>query len=180
MTRTPSEDEVVGPAIIRADYACDRNLTKIIGGPKGWRRLSPLQQANRKNQLAGGNPKYCASDRLEAGTAYSEHFDLAQSSGRNLLDLDHARGKIGGLPFSDAQANAIRWLQSVESHMGNADRVIIRKVCGEGLTPAEAIVHACGRDYAKATLARFREALDALCDSLVVIRSGSKEDKRRA
>jgi hypothetical protein len=50
--------------------------------------------------------------------------------------------------------------------MGANDAAIVRLVCGEGYTPAEAVRRVCGEGYRDATLARFREALDTAVTAL--------------
>lgn len=165
MAAIKDRDEIQSPAIVRPSHIQDRELTTVAGGPRGWRNVSPLQAAFAKGQLYGGNRKYDGLQRLDAGTVYSDTFALSQSSGRNILDLSsHGRG--GGLPYSIAQGQALCEIAVLDSHLGIRDRTIIRKVCGEGASLAEAVALACGPDFAKATLPRFRESLDALIEAL--------------
>ena len=166
MSRTkPAEVEIETPAIVTPAHTQDRELTTVAGGPRGWRKLSPLQVAHQKNQLAGGNPNYHAHQRYEAAMIYTAYFDTAQPNLPSSSDFDRVRGAGNGLPLSQAYCNATQALIAIESHLGRADRTIVRKVCGEGETLANAVRLACGPDFAKATLARFREALDALIEA---------------
>lgn len=170
MTRRAESADVLGPAIVREDHVQDRELTTVAGGPRGYRRLTPLQSAFDKGQLGGGSQKYNATQRMQAGEVYERHFLTSQASGRNMLDLDRAFGSSGGTTLGQAQIDAIRALVSIDSHLGLRDRSIIRAVCGEGCWPSEAVSKACGTDFAKATLPRFREALDALIEALESVR----------
>jgi hypothetical protein len=160
--RFPQPD---GPAKLSPDHVQDRGLTHIAGAPKGWRRLSPLESAFEKNQLAGGNAKYDAPARYNAGKEYEKHWLTSVSSGRDSTDIERVcSGPSVGL--SEAQQDSIRWLVAVHANMGVRDRKIILRVCGEGFWPSEAVSEACGTDYAKSTLARFREATDALIEAI--------------
>lgn len=158
------------PAFVRPDHAQDRELTTVAGGPRGWRKLSPLQSAYERGQLSGGNPKYLALQRFEAGLTYTAHWDISQSSGKNILDADRISCSGSGLAFTEVQFDALGAIKAIESNLSLRDKTIIRKVCGEGLWPSEAVALACGTDYTKATLARFREALDSLIEAIEVAR----------
>lgn len=162
--------EIETPAIVSPAHSQDRELSTVAGSPRGWRKLSPLQSAYEQGKLRGGNSRYQAIDRYEAGKIYERHFDLSQTSGRNMLDLDRGFGSSGGSTLGQAQIDAIRALVTIESNLGTHDRTIIRKVCGEGGKPAEAVSFVAGADYKDAVLARFREALDALIQAIEVAR----------
>ena len=55
----------------------------MAGAAKAWRKLSPLEAAYAKGQLAGGNPKFTAAQRFEAGQRYAQIFAACESSGRD-------------------------------------------------------------------------------------------------
>src|ERR1700759_4077847 len=105
---------VEGPAIIAPDHAQNRPFaleTEGRGRPqvapvKGWRRLSPLEQAFLKGQLAGGRAAHDAEARFAAGKRYGEMFALAQSSGRDSTDLDRITKSSGGASIGASQAAA--------------------------------------------------------------------------
>lgn len=164
------EDEVVGPARVTPLHAQDREFSKAIGPKRGWRKLSPLQAAYERGQLAQGNGIYTPEQRFEAGSNYAQAYLTSQASGRDSTDLDRIMGSgRGSSALSQAQVDAIRSLVSIDSHLSPKDRKIIRLVCGEGYFPSEAIAHVCGPQYAKATMARFCEALDSLIESFEAV-----------
>lgn len=163
------EDDILGPAVITPMHRRDRGVSKGIGAPKAWRKMSALEAAYDKGQLAGGNPAYNAEARYEAGMTYAQMYLTAQASGRDSTDMDRIMSRGGGgLPLSIAQIDAIRSLVSVDSHLGTVDRKIIRMVCGEEYTPAKAIAEV-DAGYKNATLVRFRESLDALIEAFETV-----------
>src|SRR4051812_5679941 len=107
--RTPSE-EIAAPAKITDDHVQNRAFVievpekpgakRVIAPGKGWRRLSPLEQAFLRGQLAGGAAKYDAQARFEAGKRYGEMFAVAQSSGRDSTDMDRISRSGGGASIS--------------------------------------------------------------------------------
>jgi hypothetical protein len=153
------------PAKLQPGHVQDRGLTHIAGAPKGWRRLSPLESAFEKGQLKSDRSKHDPVARYNAGKAYEQAWLLSQASGKDSTDIERVcSGPTVGL--SIAQQEAIRWLVSVHSNMGMNDRKIILRVCGEGYWPSEAVAEACGPDFVKSTLPRFRESLDALIEAI--------------
>lgn len=168
---------VEGPAIIAPDHAQNRPFALESDGRsrpqpapvKGWRRLSPLEQAFLKGQLAGGAGTHDAEARFAAGKRYGEMFALAQSSGRDSTDLDRISTSSGAGHISDSQSAAIRKLIAVDSRMSLRDRQIVRLVCGEGFFPSEAVRQVCA-DYKHTIPARLREALDGLVDAFAQAR----------
>lgn len=162
--------DIQGPAIVGPLHTLDRPATdkdmKPITGTAAWRKLTPLQAAFAKDQLAGGSERYTAADRYGAGQDYTAIFDAAQPGGRDSTQALNAIS--GGSRGSDsaARSKASSSLACIHSHMGHRDRQIIMLVCGEGYAPNEAIIRVLGRDYIKAVSARFREALDSLADAM--------------
>ena len=166
--------DVESPAIISPDHIQNRAFVievpegrgtkRVIAPGKGWRRLSPLEQAFLRGQLAGGAPRFDAMARLEAGKRYGEMFAVAQSSGRDSTDMDRISRSGGGASISDSQAGAIRALIAVDSRMSPRDRAIVRLVCGQGFFPSEAVRQVCA-DYRHTIPARLREALDGLVEA---------------
>jgi hypothetical protein len=78
-------------------------------------------------------------------------------------------GGSPSLTLSQAQMDAMRELISVESHLGERDRKIIRMVCGFGEWPSKAVAMV-SPDYEKATIPRFKESLDALIEAFETAR----------
>lgn len=170
--KQPDQDqsEPVGPAVVTRLHVQNRPVSKEAGAKLAWVKWTPLEAAFEHGKLEGGDKRYSADARLAAGKHYTTLWDLAQSSGR---DSTHAlnvnRGGGNGLPLTQAQSDAIRSLVTIESHMGQRDRIICRMVLGQGHFPSEAVAMV-SPDYTKATSPRFREALDALADALEAAR----------
>jgi hypothetical protein len=165
-----SEPEPEAPAKIDpALHVQDRALSARAGAKKGWRKPSPLEAYYEKGQLGGGDTRYAAIARLEAGLTYAALFQTAQASGRDSTDLSRISGGARGLPLAQAQIEALRALASVQGHMGARDRAIVRMVCGEGYWPSEAVRSVCA-GYKDRVTARFREALDVLIEALETTR----------
>ena len=164
------------PAIITPLHVKDRSYVaevtdgprtrRVLAGAKAWRKLTPLEAAYAKGQLAGGAPQNSALTRLEAGKRYAGIFVGTETSGRDSTQMVAISKSGGGASLSQSQMAALRALAAVEARLGMRDRRIIRLVCGEGFAPVEAVRAACGDDYKHTTAARFREALDALVEVL--------------
>ena len=153
------------PAVITPHHVRDRVISPVAGASKAWRKLSPLEAAYAKGQLAGGNPRASAAQRFEAGQRYASIFAACESQGRDSTQLMNVSRSYGGAPLGLGQRAAMDKLREIEAAMGANDAAILRKVCGEGHTPAEAVRMVCG-DYRDTVTARFREALDALVGTL--------------
>jgi len=165
--RIHREAEMVDrPAILREDHIRDRPLAPTAGAPKGWRRRDPLEIAFERGQLGGGDPRYTAMRRREAGEFYAELFAAAQTSGRDSTELRPIGARsTRGTPLSQSQAEALGELTALERAMGARDAKIVRMVCGEGYFPSEAVRAVCS-DYRHSVPARLREALDALIEAI--------------
>ena len=66
--------------------------------------------------------------------------------------------------FVDHQRDVKDYWRRVEAAMGANDWLIVRRVCGENYSVAQAVA-AISPAYKFSTLARFREALDALVEA---------------
>lgn len=153
-------DQPEGPALPRGDHVRDRIVSPVAGAARAWRKLSPLEAAYARGQLAGG--KHGASERLAAGQRYARIFAASEAQGRDSTQLMNISRSYGGTPLGESQRGALEKLRALHAAMGGNDAMIVRLVCGEGYTPAEAVRRVCGDGYRDATLARFREALDAV------------------
>lgn len=174
-------EPIEGPAKIAEDHVQNRAYVIELGETparakpavapgKAWRRLSPLEQAFLRGQLAGGSARHDAEARLQAGKRYGGMFAVAQSTGRDCTNLDKITGSgAGSHSISDSQAEAIRRLILVEMKLGARDRAIVRMVCGQGFFPSEAVRQVCA-DYKHTIPARLREALDALVEAFEAVR----------
>ncbi len=160
MRKRVESDQPEGPARPRGDHVRDRIVSPVAGAAKAWRKLSPLEAAYARGQLAGG--KHSAGERLAAGQRYARLFAASESSGRDSTQLLNISRSYGGSPLGESQRAALEKLRVIHAAVGANDAMIVRLVCGEGHTPAEAVRRVCGDGYRDATLARFREALDQL------------------
>lgn len=169
---------VDGPAIrleshVRCRPATDKDM-KPITGTKAWRNLSPLESAHAKNQLSGGNHRYSAAQRFEAGTNYAQIFLIANGAGgRDSTQAMNVAGGNAGYEMPQSQQMAFRALADIEGCMGARDARIIRRICGEGQSVTKAIMEICA-DYDRAAPTRFRESLDALIEAFGKQRSGKR------
>ena len=173
MNDRAEKEQPDGPAIVTSLHVQDRafrnNGGQIVVGQSAWRKLTPLEAAYAKGQLAGGSDRYTAMQRRDAGQRYADIFDACHSAGRDSTQALNISRSSGGLPISQAQGEALRALAAIHSHMGERDRLIVTRVCGEGYWPSEAIRSICG-DYKHTIAARFREALDTLIEAMETAR----------
>lgn len=153
-----------GPARIGEHHVQDRMISPVAGAAKAWRKLSPLEAAHARGQLAGGSNRFSAQQRFEAGQRYARLFLACESSGRDSTQLLNISRSYNGAPLGESQRGAMEKLRAIHAAMGANDAAIVRLVCGEGCSPAEAVRRVCGDGYRDATLARFREALDGLAN----------------
>lgn len=162
-----------GPAKPHSGHRHDRPVGLQAGAKKAWRNIAehPLSAAFERGQLSRGSDVFNAKDRLNAGEYYRCLYEGAQVRSRDSTQFEVVLGGTGA-GMGEARADAIRKLIAVDSRMKNADRKIIRRVCGEGWWPSEAVRESLGPHYAKAVVPRFNEALDALCEALAAARKG--------
>lgn len=161
MRRDGEARQPEGPAALRSEHVQDRVISPVAGAAKAWRKLSPLEACYAKGQLAGGSPRFTAQQRLEAGQRYTRLFAASESQGRDSTQLLNISRSYNGTPLGESQRGALEKLRALHAAMGANDAAIVRLVCGEGYTPAEAVKQVCG-DYRDTVTARFREALDQL------------------
>jgi hypothetical protein len=85
----------------------------------------------------------------------------------------------GGVPgaFVDHQREAKDFWRGVEQAMGTNDWMICRRVCGENYAVAVTVA-AISPAYKFSSLARFREALDALVGAMAAVRRLSRDSKK--
>jgi hypothetical protein len=170
------EEVVDGPAVIGPDHVRDRVLTATAGAKAGWSRLTVYEKEFRRGHLvckercsgaaAVREEEARALDRYAAARAFDEGWQVCHAGFPGGVDFDRIRSS-GGVPgaFVDHQRDAKDFWRRVEAAMGANDWLICRLVCGENHTVAEA-VQAIGPGYKFSTLARFREALDALVNGI--------------
>lgn len=168
------EERVERPAVIQADHVQGRVVSGRAGAKAGWSRLTVYEREFRLGHLvcaaaAAQRPREeegRALDRLAAARAFDEGWQVCHASFPGGVDFDRVRSS-GGVPgaFVDHQRDAKDFWRQVEQAMGRNDWMICRRVCGENYAVAAA-VQAISPGYKFSTLARFREALDALVDGM--------------
>ena len=168
----PAGEPVEAPAVIGADHVQDRVLGKTAGARKGWSKLTVYEREFRLGHLrckerCGSKDGAEAELRLEADRfAAARAFDLgwqvctASWPGSSGFDRVKSSGGVPGA-FADHQREAKDFWRRAEQAMGANDWLICRRVCGENFSVAAAVT-AINPGYRFSTLARFREALDAL------------------
>lgn len=160
----PDWDDIQAPAIITPLHAQDRELSKVAGSPRAWRRMSQLEAAYMQERL-GARDSNEARDRLQAGLVFTRIFDASQRGSRDSTEA--FAGESGGqrVAYTEAQGAALARLARIEAHLGERDKIICRAVLAFGHSPAQAMALArLGKDTRVS--ARFCEALDALADAL--------------
>ena len=173
MSKAKRADEAVdGPAVVTRDHVRDRALSARAGAKAGWSRLTVYEKAFRLGQFQckeapdARAEEARALDRYAAARAFDEGWQVCQTSFPGGRAWDEVRSG-GGVPgaFADHQRDAKDFWRRVEQAMGTRDWMICRRVCGENCTVAET-VQAISPGYKFSTLARFREALDALVEAM--------------
>jgi hypothetical protein len=182
--RKQVEDVVDRPAVIGPDHVRDRVLGPRAGAKKGWSLLTVAEKEFRRGHLmckerctsavATREEEGRALDRYAAARAFDEGWQICHAGFPGGVDFDRVRTS-GGVPgaFVDHQRDAKDFWRRVEAAMGANDWLICRLVCGENHSVAEA-VQAIGPGYKFSTLARFREALDALASGMKEARRGGR------
>lgn len=183
-----AEEAVEAPARLQADHVQDRALGKGAGARKGWSRLTVYERAFHLGQLrckercesvAGAEAEARAeADRFAAARAFDTGWQVCNASWPGGSGFDQVKTS-GGVPggFVDHQREAKDFWRRVEQAMGANDWMICRRVCGENYAVA-ATIAAISPAYKFSSLARFREALDALVDAMGAVRRASREPKK--
>jgi len=175
--RSVVEEVVEGPAVFTCDHVQDRVLSPRAGAKKGWSRLAPYEKEFRRGALvckercistvAAREEEARALDRFAAARAFDEGWRICNTPFPPGVDFDRVRSSGGGVigGFADHQREAKDFWRRVQSAMGSNDWLICRLVCGEGHTVAQGVMTVSAA-YKFSTLARFREALDALIEGM--------------
>jgi len=170
----PQEEDVIdGPAVVAKDHVRDRILSPRAGAKAGWSRLTVYEREFRLGHLkckesgAAREEEGRALERFAAARAFDTGWQICSAGFPGGVDLDRISSGGGGVPgaFADHQRDAKAFWRRVEQAMGANDWLICRRVCGENYSVAET-VQAISPGYRFSTLARFREALDALIEAI--------------
>lgn len=172
MSSATANEEPDGPAILRPQFRQDRVLSPRAGSKKGFRVLSPFEQAFERGQLRGPEKdpveaRKAESARWEAGNQYAEMYRKAQPGRQDILA--GGGGSVSGAGGDTAAVNRIAHankLAATDRLLSRKDRQILAYCLGEEMTPAQAIQAALGMDYERAVSPRFRESLDRLVEAL--------------
>lgn len=179
------EDAVDGPAVIGEGHVRDRVLSGRAGAKAGWSRLTVYERAFRLGHLLCkercGSPAAAreeegrALDRLAAARAFDEGWQIC-AAGFPGGWISTVYGRAEACPGRSSITSAMprRSGGGWEQAMGTNDWMICRRVCGENFSIAET-VQAISPGYRFSTLARFREALDALVEGMRRAKQGGRE-----
>lgn len=166
---TQPQDDVQQPAVLRPHHAQIRVISPVAGAKKGWAKLSMIDLAYEHEKF-GPRDSEIARARRDAGLAYAVIFDTAQGGTADSTQaLNGSRGAGGGIPISIAQIEAFKQLGIIAGMMGARDGIIVRKFCGEGMTPAEA-VRLAGCDEQTRVTGKIRDVMDDLAMALSGLR----------
>ena len=177
-----AKEKIECPAVITPAHVQDRALSATAGARKGWSRLTVYEREFRLGHLRC--KERCATkegaeaearleaDRFAAARAFDLGWQVCTASWPGGSGFDQVKTS-GGVPgaFADHQRDAKDFWRRVEQAMGANDWLICRRVCGENFSVAAAVA-AIGPGYRFSTLARFREALDALVGGMKRARRG--------
>jgi hypothetical protein len=179
--RKPAEDKIESPAVVTADHV--RNRALRTGSKKGWSRLAGYEKAYNRGGLvcrenctsapAAEEEKARAYDRFVAARDMDLGLHRCQTPFAPGSDFERVRGSGGaGTPgaFADHARDTKDFWRRVEAGMGANDWMICRMVCVEGYSIAQAVT-SVSPIYKCVSLARFREALDALVAAMRLARS---------
>lgn len=168
IAKSANVEEILGPIIRTSDFVHDRQTSPVAGSPKAWRRRSPLAAAFEDGKLKGGDTRYTAENRFEAGVTFTRLYLTSQAPSKDSTQaLNLSRGGASSHSArADAIADSHRCLESVRRGVGGRDWSILVSVLGEGEKAATAVCRACGAGYENIIMVRFREALDSLIEAL--------------
>lgn len=186
---SPQQPEA--PAVVQHDHVQDRVLSAGAGSKAGWSRLPVYEREHRLGHLLC--KERCtndhtakveierALDRHEAAREFDKGWIICNASWPSGSDLNRVR--VAGCPggFVDHQRDTKAFWRAVEAAMSTNDWMIVRRVCGENHTVAKT-VHDISPSYKLSTLARFREAIDALIIAMKAVQktiSHGTSDGRR-
>jgi hypothetical protein len=156
-TKSAPQDEPMPPGPhAKGEFVQDRALSTRAGTKYGWRKLTPQQQAENAGKID--------SDEALAWEIYSKFYAAMGRAGKDSLEIV---GGIsgGGTPFTQAQVDAIRVIERIERRLIPQHQTIVRALCGEGYSMAEACKKA--GIPARKTNETIRLALSKLCTAIM-------------
>lgn len=161
-----TEEGFVAPARLREEH--------IVLNPQAPERLRryavkdghPLVRAFEKGQLDCGRRDHTARDRFEAGLIYRGLYETVYGSGMAVSKLVRVNGATHEARAAEPLVDARRRLGRIMASMPKDHELVLRKVIGEGYTPAEA-VNARFKGFEKHVRQFFCACLDNLVDAVV-------------
>lgn len=170
MTET---DNIQQPAIITSRFEkrpATNDDGKVIPGKEAYREICQFKQALDAGKLDDPESKYTAHDRYLVAKGYEKYFAQSEATGTvdSTQKLNIVRSSKPGDGNTD-RTHAWNMRLALEARLGERDRIIIRSVCGQGHSPAEG-VRLVSTGYKHTVWARFREALDSLCEAFEAVR----------
>lgn len=149
----------------------DEKTGKEIIGKAGVRHLTTFQRFLRLNQhicreactdkRATDIEIERALDRRDAGNAFVEAWDIRERGSKDSTDMSRGGAAESADGMTVARVAASKLLRGWEMHTDPNNWMLVRRVCGENFTPAQAVA-TISPSYRDASLPRFREALDGL------------------
>lgn len=132
----PAMPEPEGPAVVTSTHVRDRLISTVAGAPKAWRNMGehPLSIAWFKGLID--------DDEFAAGECYRAFWEKMQRPGKDSTQFVVVSGDA--TPLTDNQIDAMRIVEGMETNLraqgsnGSRYAVLVRKLCGERHTPAEA------------------------------------------
>lgn len=135
---------------------------RVPGGPRRYNNVDshPLNRAKFYGKIS--------SQQWAAGNEYRRKCEILEKSG---IDSTQPRVPAGsdGTPFTQAQVDAVRWLQFVDGCLSRADRTIVRMFCGCGYSMLASVKLAVKCFNEDAIVSRVSEALDELGDAIIAV-----------
>ena len=140
----------------------------------GVRDDHPLTRAWERGQLASGRRNITPRDRYEAGLIYRGLYEDLHGSNIALSKLTRVNGGTCEARASERICAARDLLTRIEARMSADNAFIIRRVCGEGAWPSEAVRERY-QNFEKFVIPRLCMALDDLVDAVARKPGGVKK-----
>jgi hypothetical protein len=167
MTRE-EEKEVgfVAPAKLR-----DEHIVLNPEAPERWRRYAveddhPLARAYEKGQLDHGRRDHTARDRFEAGQIFRGLYNEMYGGSYAASKLERVNGARREMRLTERLVDVRRSVGQIKAWVGDTDYHILRRVCGEGCKPSEAVAELF-EGFEKQVTPIFCQSLDKLVDTVV-------------
>jgi hypothetical protein len=131
----------------------------------GVRADHPLTRAYERGQLASGRRDVTPRDRYEAGLVYRGLYEDLHGSNIALSKLTRVNGGVTEARAGERICAARELLTRIESRLSADNAFLIRRICGEGAWPSEAVRERYEK-FEKFVVPRLCMALDDLVDAV--------------